>query len=635
MADCKIQFSPIFKAIKVPRGVTLLEAARAARITIKDICGGDGICGRCKMIVREGEVGGDSTGLLTREEIMSGTVLACQSTVLSDLVVEIPEETRAREMVEVDEAAERFRAARPMIRKREFAKSPLVEKVFLELEQPSIDNNLPDCQRLQRMISRATGIDSIQTGLKVIRRLPEVLRAEDFRVTATVGRRGEIGEIMDVEPGDTSARNFIAVIDMGTSTVVLHLVDVVEMTTVDTRACFNSQSAYGREVTARIMASEQEGPEKLQQLLVEDMNRLIAASCSEKGVELRDVNAAVCAGNTAMTHFLLGLPVGNIRREPYSAVTVEAPPVRAAEVGIRINPRGLLYSVPGISSWVGGDLTAGIMATELDQSEEIAMLIDVGTNGEIVIGNREWLIATSASAGPALEGASVDCGMMAEAGAIERITAGADGPVCETIGGAPPEGLCGSGIIDLVAVALELGIIDRSGQLVAGAHPGVLESDGIRRFVLVPAAESGTDEDIYITQPEIDNVITAKAAIFAAAKIVLDRLKLGFSDVKKLYLAGGFGSYINRENAVKIGLLPDLPIEDIEYVGNTSVWGAKLAALSHEADNELREIRRKTTYYDLMGTDDYVEQFKRAMFLPHTDIELFPSVGKSKSGGTD
>ncbi len=626
MSDCKVQFSPIYKAVSVPRGTTLLEAARRARIAISNICGGDGICGRCRMIVREGKVGGDSTGLLTREEIMAGTVLACQSTVLTDLRVDIPEETRAREMVEVDETADRFRAARPMIRKREFAKSPLVEKVFLKLEEPTISNNLPDCQRLGRMVTRATGIASIQTGLKVIKRLPEVLRAQNFQVTATVGRRGEIGEIVDVEPGDTSARNFIAVIDVGTSTVVLHLVDVVKMATVVARACFNSQSAYGREVTARIMASEKEGgAEKLQQLLVEDINRLITAACSEKGVALRDVNAAVVAGNTAMNHFLLGLPAGNIRREPYSAVTVEAPPVRAAEVGIRINPRGLLYSVPGISSWVGGDLTAGILATELDQSDEVGMLIDVGTNGEIVIGNREWLIATSASAGPALEGASVDCGMMAEEGAIERVMASADGPVCETIGGTPPTGLCGSGIIDLVAVMLEMGIIDRSGQLAAGSHPGIVERDGVRRFVLVSAAESGTSEDIYITQDEIDNVITAKAAVFAAAKIVLDRLKLGFSDVKKLYLAGGFGSYINRENAVQIGLLPDLPIDNIEYVGNTSIWGAKLAALSHEADNELRDIRRKTTYYDLMGTDDYVEQFKQAMFLPHTDIELFPS----------
>jgi uncharacterized 2Fe-2S/4Fe-4S cluster protein (DUF4445 family) len=348
---------------------------------------------------------------------------------------------------------------------------------------------------------------------------------------------------------------------------------------------------------------------------------------------MRDVNAAVCAGNTAMNHFLLGLPAGNIRREPYSAVTVEPPPIRAAEVGIRINPRGLLYSVPGISSWVGGDLTAGILATELDQSEEICMLVDVGTNGEIIIGNREWLIATSASAGPALEGASVDCGMMAEDGAIERVRTGSGGPVCETIGAAPPEGLCGSGIIDLIAVMLETGIIDRSGQLVPGTSPAVVEVQGVKRFVLVPAAESGSGADIYVTQDEIENVITAKAAIFAAAKIVLDRLKLKFTDVKKLFLAGGFGAYINRENAIRIGLLPDLPVESVQYVGNTSIWGAKLAALSHEADNELREIRRKTTYYDLMGTDDYVEQFKRAMFLPHTDIELFPSQAGSAAGG--
>ncbi len=636
VSQCRVQFSPIGKAVSVAKGTTLLEAARLAHITINDICGGDGICGRCKMIVHRGKVRGNPTGLLKREEVLAGMVLACQSTVESDLAVEIPEETRAREMLEFNAAAQRFRASHPRFRKRDFARSPLVEKVFLKLEPPTLDNNLPDCQRLQRMIGKSAGISIMQAGLKVIRRLPEVLRQKGFQVTALVGRRRDIGEIVDLEPGDTSDRSYMAVVDVGTSTVVVHLLDAVHMTTVGTQACFNSQSAFGREVTSRMIAAERGNPKELQRALIDDINRLISAAASEAEVQLGDITAAVCAGNTTMIHFLLGLPTRNIRRSPYSAVTVEPPPVRAAEVGIKINPRGLLYSVPGISAWVGGDLTAGILATGLDQSDEIGMLIDVGTNGEIIIGNREWLIATSASAGPALEGGSADCGMMAEKGAIEKVSPGNGRVGYETIGNAAPAGICGSGMIDAVAVLLELGIIDRAGKLIEGRSPAVRSENGLRRFVVVPPGETANGKEIYITQVEIDNVITAKAAIFAAVKIILDRLSLGFPDIQHLYLAGGFGSYLNLRNAVTIGLLPALPAERIHYVGNTSVWGAKMAAFSHEATAELHEIRRKTTYYDLMGTDDYVEQFQQAMFLPHTDVSLFPSqfgVSNGRHGG--
>ena len=283
--------------------------------------------------------------------------------------------------------------------------------------------------------------------------------------------------------------------------------------------------------------------------------------------------------------------------------------------------------MPGISSWVGGDLTAGILATGLHEMEEVAMLIDVGTNGEIVVGNREWLMACSASTGPALEGASVDCGMIAEPGAIEKVTLEEGEIRFATIDGAPAQGLCGSGIIDSIAVLLDKGVIDRGGKFVEGSDPAVTSHKGIQRYTFAGTGE-GEGKEVFLSQDDIDNVLTAKAAIFAAAKILLDRLSLTFQDIKVLFLAGGFGSYIDRQNAVKIGLLPDLPLENIQYAGNTSIWGAKLAALSLEAHDMLRTISANTTYYDLMGSKDYVEQFEQAMFLPHTDIQLFPSVTK-------
>jgi uncharacterized 2Fe-2S/4Fe-4S cluster protein (DUF4445 family) len=596
----------------------LLEAAVTAGIVIPSICGGDGICGRCKMVIKQGNVKSDVSSLLSRDEIRAGMVLACQAYIQSDLVVEIPEETRAGDRLEIDRDAYRFRAFHPGIKTRKFEISPLVKRFFVELELPTLAGNVADSQRLQDYLSRITGTNSIQIGLKVLRRLPRVLRENNFAVTVTAGRRKDVLEIMDVEGGDLSRSNYFVVVDAGTTTIVCHLLDVVNIRTVDAEACFNSQAIYGRDVTSRIISAEKKGIERLQELLIEDINRLIAILAERNKVKLHDITAVVVAGNTVMTHFLLGLMPDNIRRKPYIAVDVEPPPFRAAEVGLKINPRGLLYVIPGIGSWVGGDITAGILATGIYESDEICMLMDIGTNGEIVVGNKEWMVACSASTGPALEGASVECGMMAETGAIEKVY-WYDGRLAwKVIGNVEPRGICGSGIIDMVAVLLENGIIDRAGRFIPGSCSQLVEVDGQLRLKV--------SDKVFITQDDLQNIITAKAAIFAASRILLERVNLEWNDIARVYIAGGFGSYIDRANAVKIGLLPDLPLSVLQYVGNTSIQGATLAALSQEANEILRAIRRKTTYYDLMGYPDYVDQFRQAMFLPHTDISMFPSV---------
>jgi len=628
MVQCKVVFDPFGTSANVAQGATLLEAAAKAHIALESPCGGDGICGKCKVIVKEGKVGGGggATGHLSRDEIRQGVVLACQTYVQSDLLVEIPEGSRAKEKITIDKDAQRFRAERPGVSPREFRKDPLVTKAFLKIDLPTLTDNLSDCERIKTAVEKTTGISAIQAGLKTIRRFPEILRENNFQVTATIGRRRDVAELMNIEGGDTSANNFIAVVDTGTTTVVVHLVDTVRGRTIDTQACFNSQASCGREVTTRMITAERSGPEQLQELLVGDINRLIWSLAERNSISLRDINAVVSSGNTAMTHFLLGLPTRNIRREPYVDVAGEPPPFRAAEVGIKIHPRGLLFTIPGIGGWVGGDITAGILATGLYETDDVSMFIDVGTNGEIVLGNKDWLIACSASAGPALEGAGVECGMMAERGAIEKVYIENGAIRYNVIGDGPPEGICGSGVIDLVASLLEKGMIDRAAQFVRDSDPSLRFDHGRGRFVLADAGSMSKGRPLYISQEDLDNVVTAKAAIFAASKIMLDRLGLGFCDVKKLFLAGSFGSHIDIENAIAIGLLPDLPVTSIQYVGNTSIWGAKLAALSTEAYEILLDIVKKTTHYDLMGTDDYVEQFQQAMFLPHTNIELFPSL---------
>ncbi|MBI4026659.1 MAG: DUF4445 domain-containing protein [Verrucomicrobia bacterium] len=626
MDSYRVLFEPLHKTICVGSKTTLLEAAAKAGIILDKVCGGGRGCGRCKVVVRDGKVRSETAKRLAPEEIERGFVLACRAYPESDLLIEIPEETHSADKLELDKDARRFRAIHPGITQKQFAKSPLVRKIFLTLDRPTLDDNPGDYERLQRALKKTTGISSVHADLKLLCRLPQVLRENDFAVTVTVGTLGDTAEILDIEGGNRSGRNCMAIVDVGTSTIVVHLVDAVEMTTLDAHACYNSQSIYGREVTARIIASEKRGGAHLQELVVGDINRLISALARKNRIRLKDILAVVAAGNTTMAHFLLGLPAGNIRRNPYIAASIEPPPVRATEVGIRIHPAGLLFVVPGISSWVGGDLTAGILATDLHESNETVMLIDVGTNGEIILGNKEWLVACSASTGPALEGASVECGMIAERGAIEKVYLEDDRIHYKVIGHTAPRGICGSGIIDLIAALLDKGIIDRSGRLVEGSDPAVRFEKGCGRFVIVEKEKTQTGKDVFVTQNDIENVITAKAAVFAAAKILVERLNLRFSDIDKLFLAGGFGSYIDRHNAIKIGLLPDLPVSRIHYVGNTSLWGAKLAAFSSEAYRTLHEIRLKTTYYDLIGTSDYVEQFKQAMFLPHTDIELFPSL---------
>ena len=624
MSTYSVTFIPQNKSVRVEADTSLLEAAQRAGITINNLCGGDGICARCKMIVTQGKVTGRVSPKLTRDEIRRGFVLACQTPVDDNLVVEIPEETWAKEKLVAAEDAARFRdLTEGWEYEKDLVPAPLVTKVYLEIEKPDLANNTADHQRVDDAIRKALKYRSMQMGLKILKNLPEILRQSDYKITATVGLRRDIAEVMNIEGGNTADRNFMAVVDMGTTTIVAHLVNTNTMETLDARACFNSQGIYGREVTRRMMTAEQKGVEELQRLLVEDINGLIEQLADANKVKLKDISAVVCSGNTAMGHFLLGLCTRNIRRNPYVATTVSPPPLRAVEVGLNINPRGLLYSLPAISGWVGSDITAGILSTRMNESEELSLLLDIGTNGEIVIGNREWLVSASASAGPALEGASVDCGMRAEAGAVEKIYVEDASVRYQTIDGKRPKGICGSGIIDAVAVLLDQGYINRSGVFVEEDKPRVETVDGLKRYIIADGKETGSGHPVYISESDIENVITAKAAIFAAMKILLHRLDLTFEDIKRFCIAGAFGSYINIEHAVAIGLIPDIERSRFEFVGNTSIKGAKIVAFYKEALYKIEKIREDTTYYDLMGANDYVEEFQKAMFLPHTDIELF------------
>ena len=613
----KVQFNNSGIGVQVKSGTTLLEAAHMAGIELNTNCGGEGICGKCIMIVISGEISDRISWPFTKKQINEGYVLACLSRVYSDLTVEIPGVIlQGESSIPLPGKSESHETDREIL---DYTTLPVIQKIYIEFEKPTLFTGQADHQLVSEGVRSRLNIPTMQMGLKIIETLPRILRNGHYKITLTVGLRRDIAEIMNVEVGNRVDSNYMVIVDMGTTTIVAQLVNAHWRSTIDSAGCYNSQSIHGSEVTGRMIHAERKGTVILQELLVKDINKLIGRLCDRNGIALENITAVVCAGNTAMEHFLLGLETGNIRRKPFIPVTVEPPPLRAGEVGLEINRRGLLYSLPGISGWVGSDLTAGILAMQMHRKNELSLLIDIGTNGEIILGNKDWLMAASASAGPALEGASVQCGMRAEPGAIDKVYVEAGRIKIRTIDGEDPLGICGSGIMDLVSVLLNENIINRSGIFIDEKSVDINSENNEKRYYV-------KKDSIYITEKDLENIITAKAAIFAAVNILMKRLSISFSDLETIYIAGAFGNYLNIDSAVNIGLLPPLASDKIRFVGNTSLKGAKLAAFYQEAFYELSQIRMMTTYYDLLGAEDYVEEFRKAMFLPHTDINYWEAV---------
>jgi uncharacterized 2Fe-2S/4Fe-4S cluster protein (DUF4445 family) len=439
MRTYSVLFMPQKKLVSAKQGETLLDIALGAGIAVNAVCGGEGICGKCKMRVVKGSVNKAFLGKLKPEERAEGYVLACATRIAGDAEIEIPQATSGRMKSEESIDAERFAVEGTEL--EGFGNHPLVKKFFLTLDRPTLENNGADCDRLADAVQRLTGIPHARFRIDTIRSLPQILRSADFSVTVSMGYLPNGFEILAVEPGNTESENYILIIDVGTTTVVAHLVDSRSAKTIASSACFNSQSSYGAEVTSRIISAEKKGIGNLTKAIIIDINTLINKIIEEKKIDSGNISAVVLAGNTVMNHFLYGLPVENIRRNPYIPASVELPPSYAQELGLDINRNALCLSVPGISGWVGGDITAGILFTGMHRKKELSMLVDIGTNGEIVVGCSEWLIATSASAGPALEGANIECGIRAEAGAIDRVFLENGTVGYSTIGGAPAKGI--------------------------------------------------------------------------------------------------------------------------------------------------------------------------------------------------
>jgi len=638
-----ITFQPDNKTVMAAAGKSVLEAAAAAGIAVNSVCGGDGVCGKCRVLIKSGKVTAKPNMFLDRLDIQRGMALACKTFIDGDVVIEVPQESRVGGVPQLaTEDAIRYGSISDWVGEGAlFPRNPLFQKVYLELPKPTISDCICDQERMYREIRRNRDIPIMQTGLAVLQRLPEILRQSDWKITVSLGCRGGTLEVVDVEPGNTSAANFGVALDLGTTTVVAHLVDMNTSKTLATKAKYNSQISFGDDVISRIMyGATSERLTQLRDVIVNDINDLITGLVVDARVKLNDVCMVACAGNTTMIHLLCELNPSNIRKDPYIPAACCPPTIRAAEVGIKINPRGLLAALPSVASYVGGDVVADVLVSGMMRSPELSLLIDLGTNGELVLGNADWLVCCSASAGPSFEGGGITCGMRATNGAIEHIQLGKNGDIlqCNVVGGGKPLGLCGSGLIDAVGELLKAGCIDRRGRFdpsACGARLREGESGGME-FLLFSGKETALGRDLVLTEADINNLIHSKGSIYMATECLLDHVGMTFDDLQHVYIAGGFGNYLKVEQGIRIGLLPDLAPSKFKYIGNGSVQGAKMALLSQEALRNLQDqIAGAMTYLELSTSHKYMNEYSSCLFLPHTHIEKFPSLMNGTPKQTD
>jgi len=619
-----VRFLPSGAAVRVPAGTSLLDAAAAAGVRIPAPCGGEGTCGECRVRIEAGRV--DRGGAcLPAGDAAAGWVLACSSRVAGDVSLRVPASEEAEGRIVAEGGA--GRAAGPI--------DPIARRLRIEVEAPSLENSFSDLERVERAIAAAGGPREVTAGLGVLRALAGALRSGPGAMAATVQDPGDgrPPELIRILPGDAPAALGLAV-DVGTTTVAVQLVDLSTGHVVAAASDWNRQIDRGLDVISRInYARVAARREELRLLALDTLNALIGRCASERGIGTGEIEAAALAGNPTMVHLLLGLDPEYIRLEPYTPTVNRLPPLRAGEAGLAMHPEALVVVAPGIGSYVGGDIVAGLLETALaGPAGEPRLFLDIGTNGEIVLGNGEWLMACACSAGPAFEGAGIGCGMRAARGAIERIRIDPSTGRVEfsTVGGGRPRGICGSGIVDLLAEMRRAGIIDPSGKLDPG-RPGVgPAAPGSRDLAweVVGAADAEGGRRIAVSESDLGNLLRTKAAVYAGCALMLKAAGLRDGDISGVDVAGGFGRYLDIPKAIEIGMLPDIPLERYAYLGNTSLAGARAMLLSGEARRKVLDLAGRITYLELNTDPSYMDEYTGALFLPHTDAARFPSVGR-------
>jgi uncharacterized 2Fe-2S/4Fe-4S cluster protein (DUF4445 family) len=627
----QIIFLPDNVTVNVDDNTNLYRAVKAAGVYVLSSCGGKGNCGKCKVIIKEGDVdSGKSQSYLTSEEIGRGYALACHSHVESDLVVEIPPESRMQAKHKIATGAKTEEILQFMKAAGGCLDSRMI-RIYLDITPPTIDDNIADYERLRRALDNA-GFDAahLHMNFMVLSKLAHVLREGKWKVTVSCFIVGAVLEVLDIYPGEVTRQRYGAAIDIGTTTVVVYLVDMKNGHVIGTASTYNSQVKCGDDVITRIVyATERNGLKELQDLVLDNINTMLAELAEKNGIAPGMIDYIVVAGNTTMTHLFYGIDPQYLREEPYIPVATFFPLVRGKSVGFRLDPQALIYSMPNVASYVGGDITAGVLVSQIHKQEQVSLFIDVGTNGEIVLGNKEWLVTAACSAGPAFEGSGIRFGMRAMEGAIEEVEI--DARTYEVnyrvIGDVKPIGICGSGMIDILAEMYLNGVIDQKGKIREElGSKRVRRGDSGLEYVIAWRIESAINKEIVITEVDLDNLIRAKAAIYAGFATLLSHMGMTFGDIQKLYIAGGFGRYIDIERAITIGMLPDMALDKFQFLGNTSIMGAYYGLLCDRMRHEAEEIARRMTYVELSVSRSFMDEYMSALFLPHTDWNAFPTV---------
>ncbi len=505
---------------------------------------------------------------------------------------------------------------------------PVVRSIRLELPHPTGADHAADLDRVLGWLA-ARGLSGVQVPLRVVAGLPQRLRAAEFCVVATVALV-PVPTLLRVEPASAPSRNLGFAVDLGSTNIVGALLDLDTGESLGECSVLNPQVEHGEDILARTHLCLHPGSlERLQALAIAAIGDIASQLAPAAGGAVEDICCVCVAGNTTMAHFLLGLDPFHLCRAPYVPVANHFPVVRAAELGLAVNPAAPVIVLPNVGSYVGGDALAGVLVSGMHTRERVSLLVDIGTNAEIVVGNREFLLVGAGSAGPGLEGGVVRHGMRAVPGAIERIAIDPLTmlPTFAVIGGGAPRGVCGSGLIDLMAELFTAGVLDERGKFVLPSpSPRVVVREGGTRFVIAEAADTAGGEEIHFTQADMDNLMLSKAAMYTMLSVMTEAAGVAFEELERFFIAGAFGAYVAADKAVTIGMVPDLPLEKYQLLGNSSLEGAKRVLLSAEALVRIEEIGRRMTYVEMNESREFMNGFMAARFLPHTDRSLFPSV---------
>jgi uncharacterized 2Fe-2S/4Fe-4S cluster protein (DUF4445 family) len=623
----RILFQPFGVSVDVSSGSNLLDACRKAKVPLKTTCGSKGTCGDCIVKVIKGAFTVKSSTALPEKLRKQGFVLACQTQIEDDLTVQLPEfqelKLRATGNIQsLQDQKENLIA--------DLTVNPPVEKLSLALPSSTLDDNYSDLKILEAEIKKVRTFDALHCEYSVLKKLAHAVREKQGQVDVFLLRDGLSWTIIDVEPLSSRKKVLGIACDIGTTTVALQVVDLQTGNILGFASSYNQQIRCGEDIISRInYAQKLERLQELQESVISTIHSLIEKALEGTRCVNSDIYFASLTGNTTMIHLLLGLDPRYIREEPYVPTMNHVPIIRSRDIHLKLNSEARVHCAPSVGSYVGGDIVAGLLCTSLvAQEDKISVFMDIGTNGELVLGNKEWLMSCACSAGPAFEGGSIRCGMPASTGAIEKLIIKDDGTVeYSIIGEGKPKGICGSGFIDLLSELFVHGYVDRHGKFnLEKTGDRLVDHETGKGFLVETSSRSFWGKDLLITENDITNLIRTKGAVFSACALLLKHAGLSFDQIESFYIAGGFGQNLDLENAVRIGLLPDLERTKFHYLGNTSLLGAYLILVSEKNMEQVNELEKMMTYLELNTEPGYFNEYTGSLFLPHTKKELFPSV---------